>query len=147
MKFKAKKFSSLSVDELYDLLRLRQEIFVVEQTCIYLDTDGVDKRCLHLLGLVKGKIVGYARIIPAGETYKTPSIGRVVIDEKHRGKKYAHLLMEEAIKLAKKEYKAKKITISAQVYLKEFYGSLGFKPVGDVYLDCDLPHLKMVLTV
>jgi ElaA protein len=147
MKFKVKKFNALSVDELYDLLQLRQQIFVLEQNCIYLDADGVDKKCLHLLGLVNGKIVGYARIIPAGYTYKTPSIGRVVIDEKHRGKKYAYLLMEKAIELIKEEFKTKKITISAQLYLKEFYESLGFKTVGDVYLDCDLPHLKMVLNV
>ncbi|HTA61955.1 MAG TPA: GNAT family N-acetyltransferase [Bacteroidia bacterium] len=147
MKFKVKKFSALSVDELYDLLQLRQQIFVLEQNCIYLDADGVDKKCLHLLGLVKGKIVAYARVIPAGETYKTPSIGRVVIDEKHRGKKYAYLLMEEAIKLTKEEFKSKKITISAQLYLKEFYENLGFKTVGDVYLDCDLPHLKMIMSV
>jgi ElaA protein len=147
MKFKLKKFNELSVDELYDLLRLRQQIFVVEQNCIYLDADGVDKDCLHLLGLVRGKIVAYARLIPKGYTYKTPSIGRVVIDEKHRGKKYAYLLMEKAIELTKKEFKTKKITISAQLYLKEFYQNIGFKTVGDVYLDCDLPHLKMVLSL
>ena len=147
MKFIVKKFNELSVDELYDFLKLRQQIFVVEQNCIYLDSDGVDKKCLHLLGLVKGKIVGYARIIPAGETYKTPSIGRVVIDEKHRGNKYAYKIMEKAIELTKKEFKAKKITISAQLYLQEFYAGLGFKTVGDVYLDCDLPHLKMIMSV
>jgi len=146
MKFKLKKFSALSVDELYDLLKLRQQIFVLEQNCIYLDTDGVDKDCLHLLGLVHGKIVGYARLIPKGYTYKTASIGRVVIDEKHRGNKYAYKLMEKAIELTKEEFKTKKITISAQLYLKEFYQNLGFKTVGDVYLDCDLPHLKMVLS-
>jgi ElaA protein len=145
MKFKVKAFHKLSVDELYDLLYLRQQIFVVEQSCIYLDADGVDKDCLHLLGLVNKKIVGYARIIPAGIKYKTPSIGRVVVDEKHRGKGYAYKLMDKAIKIAIEEFKAKKLTISAQLYLKEFYQSIGFKVVGDVYLDCDLPHLKMVL--
>ena len=147
MKFKLKKFKELSVGELYDVLKLRQEIFVVEQNCIYLDADGLDKDCLHLLGLVNGKIIAYARIIPAGISYKTPAIGRVVIDEKHRGNKYAYLLMEEAIEITKEKFKAKKITISAQLYLKEFYQNLGFRVVGDVYLDCDLPHLKMVLTV
>jgi len=145
MKFKVKKFAKLSVNELYDLLYLRQQIFVVEQNCIYLDADGVDKECLHLLGLVNKKIVAYARIIPAGITYTTPSIGRVVIDEKYRGKKYAYKLMQKAIELTVQKMKAKKITISAQLYLKDFYEKLGFKTVGDVYLDCDLPHLKMVL--
>ena len=144
MKFKVKKFSKLSVNELYDLLQLRQQIFVLEQNCIYLDADGLDKKCLHLLGIVDKKIVAYARIIPAGISYTTPSIGRVVIAEKHRGKKYAYTLMEKAIELAVSKMKAKKITISAQLYLKDFYGKLDFKTVGDVYLDCDLPHLKMV---
>jgi ElaA protein len=147
MKFKVKKFSKLSVNELYDLLQLRQQIFVLEQNCIYLDADGVDKKCLHLLGLVDKKIVAYARIIPTGISYTTPSIGRVVIDEKHRGKKYAYELMEKAIDLTVSKMKAKKITISAQLYLKEFYEKLGFKTVGDVYLDCDLPHLKMILKI
>ena len=147
MKFKVKKFSKLSVNELYDLLCLRQQIFVVEQSCIYLDSDGIDKECLHLLGVVGEKIVAYARIIPSGISYNTSSIGRVVIDEKYRGKKYAYTLMEEAIKIAVQKMDAKKITISAQLYLKEFYENLGFKVFGNVYLDCDLPHLKMVLKI
>lgn len=145
MKFKVKKFSKLSVNELYDLLQLRQQIFVVEQNCIYLDADGIDKECLHLLGIVNKNIIAYARIIPARISYKTPSIGRVVIDERYRGKKYAYVLMEKAIELSKSKMKAKKTTISAQLYLKDFYEKLGFKIVGDVYLDCDLPHIKMVL--
>ncbi len=144
MKFKVKKFSKLSINELYDLLQLRQQIFVLEQNCIYLDADGIDKKSLHLLGVVDKKIVAYARIIPVGISYTTPSIGRVVIDEKHRGKKYAYELMEKAIELAVSKMKAKKITISAQLYLKDFYEKLGFKTIGDVYLDCDLPHLKMI---
>ncbi len=147
MKFKVKKFHKLNVNELYDLLHLRQQIFVVEQNCIYLDADGVDKACLHLLGLVNKEIVGYARIIPAGLIYKTPSIGRVVVEEKHRGKGYAHKLMDKAIKVAVEELGAKKISISAQLYLKEFYESIGFNVSGDVYLDCDLPHLKMIKTI
>ncbi len=145
MKFKVKKFSKLSLDELYDLLKLRQQIFVVEQNCVYLDADGVDKECLHVLGFVNEKLVGYARVIPAGISYVTPSIGRVVIDKKHRGKKYAYKLMHKAIKIVANKMKVKKITISAQLYLKDFYQGIGFKTMGDVYLDCDLPHLKMVM--
>lgn len=152
MKFKVKTFNKLSVNELYDLLHLRQQIFVVEQNCIYLDADGVDKECLHLLGIINKKIVGYARIIPARMTsrityYKTPSIGRVVVDEKHRGKGYAYKIMDKAIKVAIENFKAKKITISAQLYLKEFYEKIGFKVSGKVYLDCDLPHLKMIKSI
>ena len=147
IKFKVKKFKALSVDELYDLLHLRQQIFVIEQNCIYLDADGIDKKCFHLLGFVNNKIVAYARIIPEGISYKTPSIGRVVIDEKHRGNKYAYKLMQKAIEVTIEKFNTKKVTISAQLYLKEFYQNLGFKTIGEVYLDCNLPHLKMVLSV
>ena len=144
MKFKVKKFDKLPVNELYDLLQLRQQVFVVEQKCIYQDADGVDKNCLHLLGYVNKKIVGYARIIPAGITFKTPSIGRVVVDEKFRRKGYAYKIMNKSIRVVIQKFGAKKITISAQVYLKEFYKKIGFKTMGSVYLDCDLPHLKMI---
>ncbi|HKC69012.1 MAG TPA: GNAT family N-acetyltransferase [Bacteroidia bacterium] len=147
MHFKVKKFKELSVDELYDLLRLREQIFVVEQSCIYVDADGVDKKSIHVLGLVKNKIVAYARVIPEGVTYSTPSIGRVVVAEKHRGKKYAYDLMDVAIEVARKKLDAKKITISAQVYLKEFYKSIGFKPIGKPYLEDGLPHVKMICKV
>jgi ElaA protein len=147
MKFKLKKFKELTTSELYDLLQLRQQIFIVEQSCIYLDADGIDKKCLHLLGLVNNKIVAYARIIPTGISYKTPSIGRVVIDERYRGNKYAYQLMGKAIEITAEKFKPKKITISAQVYLKGFYQNLGFKAVGNVYLEDELPHLKMILLV
>jgi ElaA protein len=144
MIFKVKKFSKLSVDELYDLLALRQQIFVVEQTCVYLDADGIDTQCLHLLGFEDNKLMAYARIIPQGVSYKTPAIGRVVIHQKYRGKGYAHILMQKAIEVCIDKMKAKQITISAQMYLKEFYEGIGFKAVGNMYLDCDLPHIKMV---
>ena len=144
MNFILKKFNELSVDELYDVLHLRQQIFVVEQQCIYLDADGIDKQCLHLLFFIRSELAGYARIIPPGVLYKTPSIGRVVIDRKYRGNKYAYRMMEKAMALTQAAFKAKKISISAQLYLQEFYEKLGFKKSGEVYLDCDLPHLKMI---
>src|ERR1700739_810762 len=121
MELTVKKFKDLSLDELYDLLQLPQQIFVVEQACVYVDADGIDKKSMHVLGKVKGKIVAYARVIPSGISYKTPAIGRVVVAEKYRGQKYAYALMAMAVEVAKRKLKAKKITISAQVYLKEFY--------------------------
>jgi len=145
MKFKVKKFKNLSVAELYDLLRLRSEIFVLEQKCIYLDTDGYDQDSLHILGYSKKKLVAYARIVPPGTIFKTVSIGRVVVDEKFRDKKIGHLLMERSIKETVKKYKPEIISISAQTHLQKFYNRLGFKSIGKTYLDCDIPHVKMLL--
>lgn len=143
MRFKVKKFSKLSNEELYDILRLRAEIFVVEQQCVYQDMDGVDKRSLHLFGSAGNEIVAYARIIPAGITYKTASIGRVVVAQKHRGKKHAYKLMDKAVKVIRKKFRTDEITISAQLYLKEFYANAGFKAEGKKYLEDNIPHIKM----
>jgi len=150
MKFKIKKFKDLSVTELYDILRLRSEIFVLEQKCIYLDADGNDEKSLHILGYVKtpkgiSKLVAYARVVPPGTIFKTVSIGRVVVDEKYRGKENGHLLMEKSIKETIKKYKPEIISISAQTHLEKFYNRAGFKAVGKIYLDCDIPHVKMLL--
>lgn len=144
MKFKIKKFSVLSVKELYACMKLRQEIFVVEQNCAYLDADGKDIQCVHVLGYEKNKLVAYARIVPPGVSYKTASIGRVVVDANHRGKKHAYALMEVCIQETLKRYTTDTITISAQLYLKDFYSRTGFKAVGDVYPEDDIPHIKMV---
>lgn len=145
MKYKIKKFKDLSLKELYAIMKLRQEIFVVEQNCPYVDADGKDVDCLHVLGLEKNQLVAYARIVPPGVSYKdSPSIGRVVVHKDLRGKKHAYTLMEVCIKDVLKRYKTDKITISAQVYLKKFYSKTGFKAVGDVYPEDDIPHIKMI---
>ena|ERR1700758_3808805 len=145
MKFKIKKFKDLSVTELYDLLRLRSEIFVLEQKCIYVDQDGNDANSLHVLGYIKNKLIAYARIVSPGTIFKTVSIGRVVVDEKFRGKEYGYLLMEKSIKETQKKHKPEVISISAQTHLQKFYNRLGFKAVGKTYLDCDIPHITMLL--
>ncbi len=149
MKFKTKKFKNLKATELYDLLRLRSEIFVVEQNCVYLDMDGQDENSLHVLGYLKnskgnGILVGYARIVPPNKLYKTPSIGRVVVHEKYRGKEYGNLLMAKSIKETNKKFKSRVITISAQAHLKNFYGKLGFRATGKLYLEDNIPHIKML---
>ncbi len=145
MKFTTKKFKDLRVTELYDLLRLRSEIFVLEQKCIYVDADGNDEKSLHVLGYVKKKLVAYARIVPPGTIFKTVSIGRVVVDEKYRGKEKGFLLMKKSIQETIKKYKPEVISISAQTHLEKFYNRLGFKAVGKTYLDCDIPHITMLL--
>ncbi len=144
MKFKIKKFKELSVTELYAIMQLRQEIFVVEQNCPYVDADGKDLQSVHVMGLENKKLVAYARVVPPGLSYKTPSIGRVVVDKKVRGKKYGYVLMEKCIADVLKRYKTDTITISAQLYLKKFYSNTGFNAVGEVYPEDNIPHIKMI---
>lgn len=143
IQWKIKSFGDLSVNELYDMLRLRSEIFVVEQNCIYLDLDGKDKLALHLLGEFEGEIVAYSRIFKPGITFENASIGRVVIDANYRDRKWGHDLMREAIAGIQTHFGQTKITIGAQLYLKKFYESHGFIQTSDMYLEDDIPHIEM----
>jgi ElaA protein len=139
-----KPFEALTVDELYDLLKLRSEIFVVEQNCIYLDLDGKDKIALHLYGEFEGKIVAHARLFKAGISFDNASIGRVVVDPNYRARKLGHDLMREAIAEIQLHFNESKITIGAQLYLKKFYESHGFVQISEMYLEDDIPHIDMV---
>lgn len=144
LKWKIKPFEALNVNELYDLLKLRSEIFVVEQNCVYLDLDGKDKKALHLLGEFEGKIVTYCRLFDAGISFDNASIGRVVVDENYRDKKWGHELMREAISEIKTNFGKDKITIGAQLYLKKFYESHGFVQTSEMYLEDDIEHIEMI---
>lgn len=143
LKWKIKEFESLSVNELYDILRLRSEIFVVEQNCVYLDLDGKDKKGLHLMGEFEGKIIAYSRLFEPGISFDNASIGRVVVDANYRDKKWGHELMKEAIAGIKNHFGESKITIGAQLYLKKFYESHGFVQTSEMYLEDDIPHIEM----
>jgi ElaA protein len=143
LKWKIKDFENLSVSELYDILRLRSEIFVVEQNCVYLDLDGKDKKGLHLIGEFEGKIVAYSRLFKPGISFDNASIGRVVVDANYRDRKWGHELMREAITGIKKHFGESKITIGAQLYLKKFYESHGFLQTSEMYLEDDIPHIEM----
>lgn len=143
LKWSIKPFQALSVDELYDLLRLRSEIFVVEQNCVYLDLDGKDKVALHLYGEFEGKIVAHARLFKAGISFDNASIGRVVVDANYRDKKWGHDLMREAIAGVLLHFGESQITIGAQLYLKKFYESHGFVQTSEMYLEDDIPHIEM----
>ena len=138
-----KSFENLSVNELYDILKLRSEIFVVEQNCVYLDIDGKDKQALHLFGEFEGKIVACSRLFKPGITFDNASIGRVVVDANFRDRKWGHDLMREAIAGIKNHFGESKITIGAQLYLKKFYESHGFVQTGEMYLEDDIPHIEM----
>jgi ElaA protein len=143
LEWKIKPFEALSVHELYDLLKLRSEIFVVEQNCVYLDLDGKDKLALHLFGEYEGKIVAHARLFKPGISFDDASIGRVVVDANYRDKKWGHDLMREAIKGIALYFDENKITIGAQLYLKKFYESHGFVQTSEVYLEDDIEHIEM----
>ena len=147
MKVEAKKFSELSVKELYELLKLRTEIFVVEQECIYQDMDGKDSLAVHILGMEEEKIIAYTRIFGPGDYYDQPCIGRVVVDKERRGEEKGKEIMEASIKYVKENYINKKIILSAQKYLEKFYKDLGFFVEGDEYLEDGIPHQRMVLKI
>ena len=143
IQWKIKRFEALSVAELYNLLQLRSEIFVVEQNCVYQDVDGKDEKALHLIGEDNGQTVAYARLFKPKDYFEQASIGRVVVKETYREKKLGHILMREAIYYVKSQFNETKISISAQLYLKHFYESHGFIQTSETYLEDDIPHIEM----
>ncbi|WP_299001069.1 GNAT family N-acetyltransferase [uncultured Tenacibaculum sp.] len=144
MNITIKTFQELTTSELYELLQLRSEVFVVEQDCVYQDIDGKDVKALHVLGAKEGKIIAYTRLFNSGEYFDTPSIGRVVVKESERKYGYGHDLIKASIKAIVDNYNEATITISAQTYLQKFYESHGFKQVGEGYLEDGIPHIRMV---
>lgn len=139
-----KSFAELSKKELYELLQLRQKIFIVEQKCAYLDADGKDFDALHLLGLKESELIAYTRILAPGSVCKEASIGRVLIAEDSRGQGLAHDLVKEAISVSESIFKSPCIRISAQQYLENFYKGHGFLSVGQTYLEDGLAHIEML---
>lgn len=144
--FKIKPFKGLSTDELYQLLQLRSEVFVVEQNCVYQDIDGKDPKAIHVIGEFEGEIVAYCRIFNAGDYFDQASIGRVVVKESFRDRKWGHDLIKEAIVAVEKHFGTSQITISAQLYLKKFYESHGFVQTSEEYLEDGIPHIEMKKT-
>ena len=143
MNFITKSFKELNTIELYQILQLRSEVFVVEQDCVYQDIDFKDQKALHILGYKNNKIVAYTRIFKPADYFKNASIGRVVVAAAERKFGYGIYLMEASIDFIKTHFNVEEITISAQVYLKKFYTSLGFNQIGDEYLEDGIPHIRM----
>lgn len=141
--FQIKRFNELSIEELYKTLQLRSEVFVVEQNCVYQDIDGKDEKALHVLGFYKGELAAYSRIFKQGDYFEEASIGRVVVSEKVRAKKWGHDLMKVSIEAIEREFKTTQITISAQEYLKKFYQAHQFEQTSEMYLEDDIPHIQM----
>ena len=143
LEWKTKRFNELSVNELYDLLQLRSEVFVVEQNCVYQDVDFKDQKALHLLGVCDGKLMAYARLFDAKDYFENASIGRVVVNSSFRNKSFGNDLIQKAIQAIQINFGQTKITISAQLYLKKFYEFHGFNCIGEVYLEDNIEHIRM----
>lgn len=144
--FTLKKFHDLSLDELYKLMVLRQEVFVVEQDCVYLDADNKDQSSWHLLGSDQDSdLVAYLRILPKNISYKEyPSLGRIVTANKVRRNGAGKMLMTEALRYTDELFPNQSIKISAQTYLLRFYNSFGFEAIGAEYLEDGIPHTAMI---
>ena len=139
-----KTFSELSLKELYRILQLRSEVFVVEQDCVYQDIDGIDEKALHVLGIKNNQIVAYTRLFKSGDYFEYASIGRVVVSKNERAFKYGYDIMKVSVEAVETHFKEHKIKISAQAYLKTFYNNCGFKEIGEEYLEDDIPHIAMI---
>ena len=144
MKWELKKFDELNVEEIYKILKLRIEVFVVEQECAYQDCDGKDQKSYHLFLEDEGRIAAYLRILKRGLSFDEVAIGRVIVNKDYRGKGLAREMMLKAIKFIEEELNEKEIKIQAQVYLVDFYGSLGFKKISEEYLEDKIPHVDML---
>ncbi len=144
MKVSFKTFSELTTKELYQILQLRSEVFVVEQNCVYQDIDGKDEKAIHIIGVVQNKIVAYTRCFKPDEYFKEASIGRVVVKKNERKLKRGNQIMIHSIKIIEKLFQTKTIIISAQSHLISFYNNLGFYSVGNEYLEDGIPHIEMI---
>lgn len=146
MNWKILTFNELTLEQLYQMMMVRQAVFVVEQNCPYLDADDKDQDCYHVLGYDKEDLVAYSRIVPKGISYvNSVAIGRILTTEKGRGRGIGKILVQQSIEETIRLFPTEKITISAQCYLIKFYESFGFQIVGEEYLEDDIPHIKMVL--
>ncbi len=144
MNWTIKKFKELNVEEIYKILALRNEIFIVEQECPYLDCDDKDLNSYHLFLKENGEVVAYLRILEKGISYDEISIGRVAVKKNYRGKGISRKMMLKAIEFVENNLNEDTIKIQAQAYLLNFYSSLGFKAVSQEYLEDNIPHIDML---
>ncbi|NNL80581.1 MAG: GNAT family N-acetyltransferase [Flavobacteriaceae bacterium] len=140
----SKFFNQLNLEELYELLRLRSEVFVVEQKCIYQDIDNKDQKALHVLGFENEELVAYTRVYKSGDYLETATIGRVLVKNSARSKGYGYDIMRATINAIEEKFETESVCLSAQTYLKTFYNNLGFKETGEEYLEDGIPHILMI---
>ncbi len=143
------KFSQLTTEQLYEIMKFRVDIFVVEQKCAYPELDDKDQHedTLHILGIDEDKLVAYARLLPPNVSYPDASIGRFAVDSSMRHQGIGSQLLEQCIKLITEQWPTKNIRISAQAHLHIFYESVQFEKVSDSYLEDGIPHIEMLRTV
>ena len=144
LKIEVKSFEALTKKELYNLLQLRSEVFVVEQGCVYQDLDGKDKKAWHVLGFKNDKIIAYTRIFKPNDYLEFASIGRVVVVKNERQHKYGYDIMIASAEAIKNHFNETKIKISAQKHLEKFYNNLGFKKIVEEYFEDNIPHIAMI---
>lgn len=143
IKWQIQAFRELSIESLYNILSLRNEVFIVEQNCVYMDTDAKDQKALHLQGYINDQLVAYCRLFQAGDYFEEASIGRVVVSPKFRMLKLGHQLMDNAIQAIVDFFGEYQITISAQLYLRKFYEAHDFVKISDIYQEDGIPHIRM----
>lgn len=145
MEISVRTFEELSNSELYQILRLRSEVFVVEQDCVYQDLDNKDQKAIHVFGVKENKVVAYTRIFKPGDYFENPSIGRVVVEKEERKHGYGKVIMQASLNEIGKRFPTCSIELSAQTYLIKFYNDLGFSTFGEEYLEDGIPHIRMIL--
>ncbi|WP_017726826.1 GNAT family N-acetyltransferase [Halalkalibacterium ligniniphilum] len=144
MEWQLKAFQELSLDELYEIIKLRINVFVVEQTCPYQELDDFDRDAVHLCAWEHGRLVAYARILKAGSKYNEASIGRVIVNPVDRSRGFGKMLFRRALNYCTEVLNETKVKIQAQTYLRAFYGSFGFQEISDVYDEDGIPHVDMM---
>ena len=148
MKFEIKKFNELTVEEMYEIAKSRFEVFVCEQKIVCeQDFDDKDKKCHHVMLKEEGRIVAYSRIVPKGLSYSSSSIGRVLVLESHRRKGIAQEMMKACMEFIKENLDDNKVILSAQLYVKSMYESVGFEAISEVYEEAEIPHIKMSVEI
>ncbi len=145
MKWKhVKEFNSLTASDIYKILKLRQDIFIIEQDCIYEDIDNLDQSSEHLMLFDGETLVAYSRIVPPGKKFEDYSIGRIIVEKGYRGKNFGREIVKKSLSILK-ERNADIVRIEAQEYLLDFYTSLGFRAISDSYPVDGIPHIEMIL--
>ncbi|MER3319517.1 MAG: GNAT family N-acetyltransferase [Allomuricauda sp.] len=144
MQVSVKTFDELTIEELYQILRLRSEVFVVEQDCVYQDLDNKDQKALHIIGKKGDEIVAYTRIFKPGDYFENVSIGRVVVNQDQRKYGLGKQIMHASLTAINERFPDSPIEISAQSYLLKFYTDLGFNAFGEEYLEDGIPHMRML---
>lgn len=144
LQLETKIFQELTISELYQILQLRSEVFVVEQDCVYQDIDGKDEKAIHILGKKEGKIVAYTRCFAPNIYFEEAAIGRVVVKETERKFGYGHQILKASVEEIQQRYQTTTIKLSAQQYLTHFYETHNFKQIGEGYLEDGIPHIAML---